>query len=496
MITYPDSFFTNQSPLWSLAVPLVVLLFIAAPLLGLLIALVSGGTACLHHVVLRLLLWRSGAIPWNLAQFLDYAGERLFLRRVGGSYMFVHRLLLEHIAATDGAAWQDQVQPCNTGSVTINLKREHESERFQTAGLQRTRFTGRRFDHIAERLPQRRRLIGRLSAGSTLILMTMALSIGLVLYTPDQRLERTLTGSQPIRALELAGTEIVAVGAGTRNLQRWTPEGTVQTVAVSAPNYGIAYALSPNGAIYAVGTADQTTELRRSSDGALLHTLPGYNAHFAPDNERVLTEIQPNQIKIWSITDGAELGALTPPRPIHSPMAFSANGDTVALVDGTNVVQFWSLTPPHTPIGQVALPTGIITAPGSPAMAYGWMPVNVTALAFAPDDSFVAAALSDGTIRLHRLGDPDLQPTELMLAGHSSFIQDLAFAPDGQTLASASSDRTVRLWRVTDGVSLATLRGHFGGVASIRFTPDGKNLVSGSADHTVRLWRIMNERTQ
>ena len=62
-------------------------------------ALLAGGLACIQHFVLRLLLWRAGTMPWNYARFLDYAADRLFLRKVGGGYIFVHRLLLEHFAS-------------------------------------------------------------------------------------------------------------------------------------------------------------------------------------------------------------------------------------------------------------------------------------------------------------------------------------------------------------------------------------------------------------
>ncbi|PSO79721.1 MAG: NACHT domain-containing protein, partial [Cyanobacteria bacterium QS_5_48_63] len=65
---------------------------------GLLIGLVAGA-ACIQHFVLRALLWRQGVVPWNYARFLDYATERCFLQKVGGGYIFVHRLLLEHFAA-------------------------------------------------------------------------------------------------------------------------------------------------------------------------------------------------------------------------------------------------------------------------------------------------------------------------------------------------------------------------------------------------------------
>jgi len=37
-------------------------------------------------------------LPRNYARFLDYSAECLFLRKVGGGYIFIHRLLLEHFA--------------------------------------------------------------------------------------------------------------------------------------------------------------------------------------------------------------------------------------------------------------------------------------------------------------------------------------------------------------------------------------------------------------
>ena len=58
----------------------------------------GAGFVGFKHLILRLLLWRSGCIPWNYARFLDYANERIFLRKVGGGYIFVHRVLLEHFA--------------------------------------------------------------------------------------------------------------------------------------------------------------------------------------------------------------------------------------------------------------------------------------------------------------------------------------------------------------------------------------------------------------
>jgi eukaryotic-like serine/threonine-protein kinase len=60
--------------------------------------IITGGIACIRHVVVRLLLWRKGVMPWHYARFLDYAAELLFLQKTGGSYIFTHRLLMEYFA--------------------------------------------------------------------------------------------------------------------------------------------------------------------------------------------------------------------------------------------------------------------------------------------------------------------------------------------------------------------------------------------------------------
>ncbi|MEO0836826.1 MAG: hypothetical protein AAFY16_12815, partial [Cyanobacteria bacterium J06642_3] len=56
------------------------------------------GKPVIQHFSLRLILWINGFIPWNYAHFLDYATHRTFLQKVGGGYIFIHRMLLEHFA--------------------------------------------------------------------------------------------------------------------------------------------------------------------------------------------------------------------------------------------------------------------------------------------------------------------------------------------------------------------------------------------------------------
>jgi hypothetical protein len=61
-------------------------------------SLFFGGEACIQHFTLRLMLFQKGRIPWNYAKFLDFAADRLLMKKVGGGYVFFHRMLLEHFA--------------------------------------------------------------------------------------------------------------------------------------------------------------------------------------------------------------------------------------------------------------------------------------------------------------------------------------------------------------------------------------------------------------
>ncbi|WP_416672395.1 protein kinase domain-containing protein [Egbenema bharatensis] len=79
------------------AIVLSVPLYIAI-IYGVLISLNLGGSACVVHASLRLTFWLDRRMPWNDARFLDHATQLTFLQKVGGGYIFVHRLLMEHFA--------------------------------------------------------------------------------------------------------------------------------------------------------------------------------------------------------------------------------------------------------------------------------------------------------------------------------------------------------------------------------------------------------------
>ena len=63
---------------------------------GLIVGMMAGGLFSLRHYVLRLTLWMNGLAPIDYVRFLDYAVERFFLHKVGGGYIFVHRVIMDY----------------------------------------------------------------------------------------------------------------------------------------------------------------------------------------------------------------------------------------------------------------------------------------------------------------------------------------------------------------------------------------------------------------
>src|SRR5215469_14392544 len=76
------------------------LLFVG-PFVGLIVGLNRGGSAVIKHYALRLILWRKGYTPFNFIKFLDHCDKLIFLKKVGGGYIFIHRMLLEYFAELD-----------------------------------------------------------------------------------------------------------------------------------------------------------------------------------------------------------------------------------------------------------------------------------------------------------------------------------------------------------------------------------------------------------
>jgi hypothetical protein len=67
-------------------------------IIGSLTVVKFGFFSLIQHFLLRLMIAQNNMIPFSTTPFLDHCVDLIFLRRVGGGYIFVHRLLMEHFA--------------------------------------------------------------------------------------------------------------------------------------------------------------------------------------------------------------------------------------------------------------------------------------------------------------------------------------------------------------------------------------------------------------
>ena len=108
----------------------------------------------------------------------------------------------------------------------------------------------------------------------------------------------------------------------------------------------------------------------------------------------------------------------------------------------------------------------------------------VTAVAIAPDGTWLASAGDDESVRIW---DPVTGELRFDLTGRGP-VTAVAIAPDGTWLASGGGGGSVRIWDPVTGELRAALTGRGGPVRAVAIAPDGTWLVSGWGGGSVRIW--------
>lgn len=210
--------------------------------------------------------------------------------------------------------------------------------------------------------------------------------------------------------------------------------------------------------------------------------MPPRNARLQPRPEEIA------RLRAWIAAGAKDDSDSTPialpeirpktvgPAPVTA-LAFDAKNRWLAAGVG-HEVRLWTL-PDLKPLARLATPHS-----------------KITALAFSPSGSYLAAAASTpgqaGEIRLYFVppsGVPALKP-DTVIAAHPDQVLGMAFSPDGQLLASCGYDRLVKLWRMPSGEAVATLKDHSDAVYGVAFAPHGKLLASVAADRAVKIWDV------
>jgi WD40 repeat protein len=296
-----------------------------------------------------------------------------------------------------------------------------------------------------------------------------------------------LTGGVAVDSVAFSPDGHILVGGGLDGVIRlWGVADPAHPSALGQPLTGgggavDSVAFSRDGRTLASGGIGGTIRLWSLPQTVLTGGTIGFNSvAFSPDGHTLASSGYGGMVRLWGTADPAH------PRPLGPPLAgggigrvaFSPDGHTLAGA-GDTTVRLWHVADPAHP------------TPLGPPLAGGGA---VDSVAFSPNGQTLAVGLADSTVRLWGVADP-AHPQQLgqPLTSGGGAVGSVAFSRDGRMLASGGLYGIVRLWGVADPAHPQQLGQPLTsgvGLDSVAFSDDGRMLASGALDGTVQLWDI------
>jgi WD40 repeat protein len=285
-----------------------------------------------------------------------------------------------------------------------------------------------------------------------------------VAFSPDGKAIVSTSVDKTVLIWRFAADEGTAAGAGhTRE---------VTALGVDA-----------DGKLLVSGSRDRTVRLWDTATGAEVrliggHATPVVSAVIMPDGKTVLSYSEDRKLRAWDAVTGKEL------RSVDCP-------DEVLLLSvpaGGKSVLAW--TRRHGAGDDDQIHTVQVVDPKSlkPVETLSERGRQVTCLAFSGNGDRVAMGSPDGSVRIWNVAKKERVGSDRPATSKS--LLDLALTPDDKTLVTGGRDGEIKVWPLDKQEPARTFRTAAGDLGGLVVAPDSVRLGTYSSDGIVEVWDL------
>lgn len=241
-------------------------------------------------------------------------------------------------------------------------------------------------------------------------------------------------------------------------------------------------ALSADGTEMLTSSFDTTVILWDVATWEVIYYLGGHSdivhaVAFVEGRNQAVSVSEDGIMILWDLSRGEMVKQFSGhAAPIYD-VAVSRDGNTALTASWDLTLILWDIRTSDTLAVFDSAQSGVDNEFGAEVLA-----IDMTA-----DGSHVISGLSDGTVTLWTVDNPD---NVMTLPGQDVPIRTVAFSPDELTAVSGSEAAEIILWDTTTGEEIRRFEGHEDYVNDVIFTPDGRRILSGSDDGTAIMWDV------